>query len=217
MYLQVCYYADHVYLEAFILESIYGLLITAVPFLIMTVLNSYIMCTLSRAKVLKPSSFKRREDTPIRTQFTLILLGVSTCFVCLNLPYFIIWCCHMAHMISDIGAESRSKMAYQNELIISKTLFCCNYCVNFFLYCFSGTFYKKALKKLLQCHDTSGARMSSRFAMRRTTYTSSSSQPMPYSTTLIDPSTSVGYVCRVNKVQPKPKLSFQASTEIADL
>ena len=143
---QVCYYTS-LTLHVYILECVYGLLITAVPFLIMSVLNCMILRTLLHASPAAPIS---RDHSNIKREFTLILLGVSTCFVCLNLPYFIVWCCSMVSMVRQVGSELDTfKAAYQDELVITKTLFCCNYCVNFFLYCFSGNYYKNQLKRLL--------------------------------------------------------------------
>ena len=150
----------------FVMECIYGTLITGIPFLIMIAMNSMILKTLLRTGRLRRNQsislngnglgtfslrqVSSRNASCLRAEFTLILLGVSTCFICLNLPYFVYWCCFMAEELKRIASDNTTNdnPVYQNELLITKTLFSCNYCVNFFLYCFSGSYYKKELRKL---------------------------------------------------------------------
>lgn len=122
----------------------------------MLVMNSCILRTLLCSRQLERTTELSREMAPLKAEFTLILLGVSTCFICLNLPYFVFWCCNMLELSYQIAnKEEHISTSYSEHLLIAKTLFCCNYCVNFFLYCFSGTFYKQQLFRVLKCKSKS--------------------------------------------------------------
>ena len=73
----------------FLMELIYGLVITAVPLVVITIFNCLITYKLvTRDKVMTLV----QQDSRLRLEFTLTLLAVSTCFVCLNIPYFVVWC-----------------------------------------------------------------------------------------------------------------------------
>ena len=180
----MCYYKEEAYYYAFSYEFIYGLLITAVPLVIITVLNVCILRSLSGTDLeFNKYSSMSRKRTSLKTQFTIILLGVSVCFVCLNLPYFIIWCCAMGHIIKNMDHQTWNN-PYTNELLIAKTLFCCNYCVNFFLYCFSGSYYKKELTKLFPCCKSRPPKH--RRLNRKPTYTCTSTNPPEQCNTTFD-------------------------------
>lgn len=135
----------------FTMEVIYGLLITAVPFVIIAVFNMLILRTIMQrdANIRKfKIAFK---DNRIRWEFTVTLLAVSSSFICLNLPYFVTWC---QQFRQTTNASVSSQM--RDQLYITRTIFYLNYCVNFFLYCLSGTYYRRQLAKTFGCR-TDGA------------------------------------------------------------
>ena len=90
--LEVCTRDPHLGEVVFLLELVYGLAITAVPLGVITVFNCLITHKLmTRDKVSGHVRFVQQESR-LRLEFTLTLLAVSTCFVCLNIPYFVVWC-----------------------------------------------------------------------------------------------------------------------------
>ena len=151
----------------FILDSVYGVLITALPFVIITLLNLFILKTMvrhgSEQKYLKIVSTK---ESKMRLEFTFLLLSISTCFVCLNLPYFFFWCqkfltqneatspnggnsSSLEHLDLFMNAHRQSQL--RDELWITRTIFYTNYSINFFLYYLTGKQYRKYVRQLLCC------------------------------------------------------------------
>ena len=130
---------------SFILDVIFGLSITLVPFLIITVLNSLIVRELFLRNIRSNAMFN--EDSRIRLEFTLILLAISFFFVAFNLPYFVVW----AFMHLNTGKLMSATRGYTGVMNITRTIFYLNYCVNFFLYSITGARFRKSLKELLFC------------------------------------------------------------------
>lgn len=144
---------------SFILDSIYALLITAVPFLIISLFNFIILKKLLSRDILERQG--RRSvmfrGNMLRLEFTFILLAISSCFVCLNMPYFIIWCRQVLLTDSYPATGSNatetinfpgSNLESNNHLYLTKTIFYFNYCVNFFLYCLTGRQYREQIRCL---------------------------------------------------------------------
>ncbi|XP_052762219.1 thyrotropin-releasing hormone receptor-like [Mya arenaria] len=124
---------DHQYLS-FILDSIFGVTITFIPFVLITILNLLII----RKLVLRNKRHRKirivTEESIIRLEFTFILLAISICFVSLNLPYFAVWC--------------KRYWKIKQILYITRTIFYINYCINFFLYSVTGAYFRKELRHL---------------------------------------------------------------------
>ena len=141
-----------------------GNLVTLVPFLIITVVNIGILQAL-----LKPQG----QDIPLRTnrthklrrEFTLILLSVSLCFLCFNIPYYIVWM-----VDSDIYRQHTTQQEINDffispgnstigsgglngngRLFFTRTVFSVNYCTNFLLYCITGSCYRASVRQLWRC------------------------------------------------------------------
>ncbi|XP_070208331.1 nociceptin receptor-like [Littorina saxatilis] len=140
---------------SFVLDSVYGLSITIVPFLIISVLNALII----RRLLHRYKRHKRinviTEESIIRMEFTVILLVVSFVFIVLNLPYCFVWCkrfflsrkgMHEGPGSSDVGVDFDN---YEGVLMITRVVFYMNYCVNFFLYSVTGAYFRKELKILV--------------------------------------------------------------------
>ncbi len=138
----------------FIMELTYGLLITAVPFVVLAVFNLMILRTIlqrdASIRKCKLAFFNNR----IRWEFTITLLAVSSTFICLNLPYFVCWC---QQFVQSLNAEDPAEAhRIRNVLYVTKTVFNVNYCINFFLYCLTGTYYRRQLTMICRpgSHET---------------------------------------------------------------
>ena len=139
-------------------ELIYGLLITAVPFITIAVFNLLIIHRLVRRDATLKKLKVMFKDCRIRWEFTITLLVVSTCFICLNLPYFVVWIHQFVGTLNpadDPIKDVVDKQSRKNTLYVTRTVYYLNYCVNFFLYCVTGRYYRGELKSLLLCQDSS--------------------------------------------------------------
>lgn len=122
-----------------ILEITYGLSITALPFLLIAFINCLILKKLAWCT---GSNRIKKKANRIRLEFTMIILVVSTCFVGLNLPYFVVWSCYRVIQLQNNYFQFD---IFSGQLHIAKTLFYSNYCVKFFLYCVTGAYYRREL------------------------------------------------------------------------
>ena len=179
----VCSRSDEYKNINWILDSIYGVCITALPFIIISFFNTMILRKLVCRKADIVEARAISKESRMRLEFTFILLSISTCFICLNLPYFIVWC-RRFQSIHDIqsSAWNGSGKDYiilakfiqtglnRNQLFITRTIFYINYAVNFFLYCLTGRQYRKNMIQLFCCRAEEPARGSA----YRSGYTSQS-------------------------------------------
>ena len=137
---------EHKYLS-FVLDSIFAVLITFIPFLVITFLNLLIVRTLFLRNY-RHKDLNNRES-PIRLEFTLILLAISFFFVAFNLPYFSIWCRNfLHHQFLNTHTLSADIDYWNGVLTITRTIFFMNYCVNFFLYSITGAYFRRTLKSI---------------------------------------------------------------------
>ncbi|CAG5134561.1 unnamed protein product [Candidula unifasciata] len=132
-------------LLSFILDSIFALSITFVPFLLISILNFFIIrrLYLRNRRYLKKNIVT--EESIIRMEFTVILLVVSFVYVVLNLPYFYFWCKRFLEVFQSKSAFFDHSEA---ELLVTRVVFYLNYCINFFLYSVTGAYFRKELKVL---------------------------------------------------------------------
>ncbi|XP_061182293.1 neurotensin receptor type 1-like [Saccostrea echinata] len=143
---------------SFILDSIYAVLITLVPFIIITVLNILIMRRLIIRNKRKRECKIVTEESIIRLEFTIILLAISFCFIGLNIPFFAVWFRNFLHSkyISrvDVLEHFSSDIEFwQGVLYITRTIFYVNYCINFFLYSITGAYFRREVKMLFTYHS----------------------------------------------------------------
>ena len=133
----------------FVMELVYGLLITVVPFAIMTVFNLLII----RKLIMRFSENSKLQmsfrENKIRWEFTIMLLSVSSCFICLNMPHFIVWVQHFKNSLEVRDPLYSQKLS--NQLYITRTIFNINYCVNFLVYCLTGSYYRNVIKDWMDC------------------------------------------------------------------
>ncbi|CAD5114138.1 unnamed protein product [Dimorphilus gyrociliatus] len=138
-----------------ILDTIYGLCITAIPYLIVTISNLLILKQIIQLKRLGNVG----RESKFRFEFTGILLAISTCFVCLNAPYFGVWC-HVqynADLINNPGKFVKHDPLDEpnSQINLTKTIYICNFSVNFFLYCLTGEHFRKQLYYRCFCQNSS--------------------------------------------------------------
>lgn len=148
---------------SFVLDSIYAVLITLVPFVIITVLNILIMRRLIIRNKRKRECKIITEESIIRLEFTIILLAISFCFIGLNIPFFAVWLRNFLHskFISkmDVMEHLEGHKAFSNfefwqgVLYITRTIFYLNYCINFFLYSITGAYFRGEVKMLFTYHS----------------------------------------------------------------
>ena len=138
---------------------------TLVPFMIIAVVNIGILRAL-----LKPQSqdvvLRTSRTHKLRREFTLILLSVSLCFLCFNIPYYIVWVVdsdiyrqHSSqHDMDDILTNSDNStsgsdggLSGNGRLFLTRAVFSANYCTNFLLYCITGSYYRSSVRKLCRC------------------------------------------------------------------
>lgn len=153
------------HLLSFALDSTFALLITLVPFTIITVLNIFIVkrvLTRNKRHKIEFSYHRKRlrrifaekchtDESLIKIEFTLILLSISFFFVTFNLPYFSIWFRNFLYnkYISRQESMSTEHIEYwQGLLYVTRAIFYMNYCVNFFLYSITGSYFRREVKRM---------------------------------------------------------------------
>ncbi|XP_064652613.1 probable G-protein coupled receptor 139 [Lineus longissimus] len=134
---------------SFCLDASFGLSITLIPFLVVLSLNTLIVRKLFlRKRQQKLNGFLKQENK-IRIEFTVILLSISTCFILLNLPYFVFWCYNnycKYNTFNDSTVEPVDYDSLVGILHLVKAIFYINYCINFFLYSITGAYFRKEMK-----------------------------------------------------------------------
>ncbi|XP_062616606.1 probable G-protein coupled receptor 139 [Saccostrea cucullata] len=145
-------------LESFILDSVYGLLITIIPFTIISVMNFLIINKLFARKRKQKKTRILSEEALVRLEFTSILFVISFCFVVFNIPFLIMWIrnfFHSKHISNQINESSYKVDYWRGVLYITRTIFYANYCINFFLYSLTGAYFRRGLKALF-CRKSDG-------------------------------------------------------------
>ena len=134
--------------ENFVLDAVYGILITAVPSIVILALNIPILkCLVNWQNGHNGAKIMHREKR-IRLEVTIILLAISSCFIFLNLPYFIIWCKQFLQSLNPKTPLVADRIS--GQLYIARTIFYLNYCVNIFLYMLTGAYYRREIKSMFR-------------------------------------------------------------------
>lgn len=134
---------------SFVLDSVYGLLITFVPLTIISVMNALIISKLFARKRKQKKTRVMSEDALVRLEFTSILLVISFCFVAFNIPFLVLWIRNFfrsKYVSSQINESEYDVEYWQGVLYITRTIFYANYCINFFLYSITGAYFRRGLK-----------------------------------------------------------------------
>ncbi|KAL8586598.1 hypothetical protein ACOMHN_053951 [Nucella lapillus] len=136
---------------SFVLDSLYAVMITFVPFVVITVFNLLIIRKLLRHNRTRKQVRVVTEESVIRLEFTLILLAVSFCFVALNVPYFATWLKLFltSRYVSFTTFTRPTDLDYfRGVAFITRAIFYVNYCINFFLYSITGAYFRRELRML---------------------------------------------------------------------
>jgi len=139
---------------SFVLDSIFGIIISFIPFILITCLNLLIIRKLFISRVQTRKIRVVTQESKIRLEFTFILLGISICFVALNLPYYVAWFKRYWTTSIKIDTTTYSALKEQhnriqsldNILHITRAIFYVNYSINFFLYAVTGAYFRKELR-----------------------------------------------------------------------
>lgn len=139
-----------------VLEIIFGLLITLVPYIVIITLNSLILKVLLVRDTVDGHLKVAMRGNRLRLELTLTLLAISSCFLVLNIPYFVVWVVQRSHGFrSDTFSSPQEHTAYvqktSQHLSITRSIFYINYSINFFLYCLTGTYYRTKMRDLFRC------------------------------------------------------------------
>jgi hypothetical protein len=138
---------EHKFLS-FVYDCIFGVSITFLPFVIITILNTLII----RKLIIRNRRHRKvkiiTEESIIRLEFTIILITISLCFIAFNTPYAVIWFKHSIEVTLSQNVMGDFIDINQNLFYFTKTIFFMNYCVNFFLYSITGAYFRKELKML---------------------------------------------------------------------
>ena len=137
---------------SFILDAIFAVATTFVPFVVISSLNFIIIRRLFlRNRTQRLSNTASREQV-IRIEFTLILLVISSCFIAVTIPYFVTWTCQFLKSKCVTLDHIYSPYWYSDYLSgvrnITKTIYFLNYSMNFFLYSLTGASFRRELKFL---------------------------------------------------------------------
>jgi hypothetical protein len=143
----------------FIMDLLYGLSITAVPFVLVTVFNFLMLRKLINRHILSGRIRAVFKESKMRIEFTVTVIAVSTCFVCLNIPYFVIWVQQFLQTVDpddpDVLRQNseyhRITQSNSEYISITRTIFTLNYSINFFVYCLTGTYYRGVIRNLFRC------------------------------------------------------------------
>ncbi|KAL3891646.1 hypothetical protein ACJMK2_003898 [Sinanodonta woodiana] len=146
-------YPDHEFVS-FILDSIYAVMITFIPFLIITAMNILIIRRLLIRNRRHKENQLITQESMIKLEFTLILFAISFCFIAFNLPFFTVWCRNFlqsmylyTHGFSNMDGTEADY--WRGVLFIVRTIFYMNYCINFFLYSITGVYFRREMKRAL--------------------------------------------------------------------
>ncbi|XP_076456358.1 cysteinyl leukotriene receptor 2-like [Babylonia areolata] len=136
---------------SFVLDSLYAVMITFVPFVVITIFNLLIIRKLLRHNRTRKQVRVVTEESVIRLEFTLILLAVSFCFVALNVPYFSTWLqLFLTSRYVSFSSFSRPTDLdyFRGVAFVTRAIFYVNYCINFFLYSITGAYFRRELRML---------------------------------------------------------------------
>ncbi|XP_041360979.1 thyrotropin-releasing hormone receptor-like [Gigantopelta aegis] len=144
-----CTFDPNLKFLSFVLDNIFAVSITFVPFLIISVLNTLIIRKLCLRSRMHRECNIITEESIIRLEFTVILLVISFVFVMLNLPFFCVWL--KVFLLSEMTSAAQLANNFtglHDALLLTRVIFYMNYCVNFFLYSITGAYFRRELRML---------------------------------------------------------------------
>ena len=139
----------------YVMELIYGLTITAIPFVLVTVFNLLILKQLLTKYFQSQSTREMFRKSKMRIELTVMVLAVSMCFICLNIPYFIAW---TIQNLQTFNPDSMYTVQRNSDVLrVTRTIFSINYSINFFVYCLTGSYYRGVILNMLGCRPNRAA------------------------------------------------------------
>lgn len=144
----------------FVMDVFYGLLITAVPFVPIGVLNISILFVLVGRDRNIRRLIRLVPEKKVRLEFTINLLAVSASFLGLNVPYFVLWCQQFVQSFHPddptlvLWNDPSAVLWNRDKLLLAKAIFYVNYAINFILYSLTGAYYRSALVRLFSCAES---------------------------------------------------------------
>lgn len=161
----------------FIMDSVYVILITAVPSFVISGLSVSILRKLHAIGSAQTTQRVVFKEHRIRLELTVILLAIAWCFILLTLPYFVTWCLQFFHSVSfntpfyGGGDDPFLLEVFSGQVAITRTIYYLNYATNFFLYCLTGAHYRRQVRGILRrrCRKTYIGLQSTSQQQRRTT------------------------------------------------
>lgn len=136
--------AQHVFIS-FVIDCVFGLSITFLPFIIITLLNALIIRKLYYRNKRHRECKIITEESIIRLEFTFILIAISFCFIAFNAPFAVVW---FKQFLLSRNPNAEEFIGTHDMLFFTRTVFYMNYCVNFFLYSVTGAYFRKELQML---------------------------------------------------------------------
>ena len=135
----------------FYLDTVYGVLITGVPFVVIATLNILIGASLYRTRRRHRRATFASGNSAMAFDLNVVLISVSTSFILLNLPYFVVWSLRVRQHLNTVprpdAFASRERM--RGWLYATKTVFYMNYCCNVFLYSLTGAQFRQQMRAVL--------------------------------------------------------------------
>ncbi|KAK2139649.1 hypothetical protein LSH36_1677g00002 [Paralvinella palmiformis] len=139
----------------FIMDSVYVIMITALPSSVISTLSVLI---LRRLRAIGSAQNAQRlvfKEHRLRIELTVILLAIAWCFILLTLPYFVTWCLQFFHSFSYNtpfynGNDPFLLEVFSGHVAITRTIYYLNYATNFFLYCLTGAHYRRQVRGILR-------------------------------------------------------------------
>ncbi|XP_076464675.1 uncharacterized protein LOC143296541 [Babylonia areolata] len=159
-----CRYIDNAHLQYYD-EFIYpwlDLVFTSfLPSLLLLLGNSALAASLYHS-VRQARQMSSRADTTTTTtrkkaasSLTVTLMCVSVTFLCLTLPVCLYLITYSYLDVSDAYYEAWLELVW----VVVSLLWYCNYAINFYLYCLTGTKFRAQCRRLLLCGVGRGARV----------------------------------------------------------
>lgn len=113
------------------------ILATVCPFIIILVMNVLIIIKLRTSGEFNKNSSSRKLGND--RGLVLMLFGISVAFVVLTAPA----------MVTNLYQMVTHKIVHQNVLEITMAIFAFNSCINFYMYCLSGSRFREELKAMI--------------------------------------------------------------------
>ncbi len=137
-------------------------LYSILPFILLLVLNSFIIRTVSSAAALRkqytcsPAAAAGHIHSPSETKITVMLLTISFTFLLTTLPMNVVvilnsyWNANFSQLDCDQQSRLVAKMTLATSL--SRVLMWTNHSINFYLYCLTGRKFRREMARLCsQC------------------------------------------------------------------